>query len=313
MKLMGIGDEAGNTIDAQIAATKELGWKQIEARGVEIPGFPKANLHDVPDKAFDLVEHKLKENSIGVYCFGSTIMNWAKTVETPWDVTLAEVKRAIPRMQRLGTKFVRIMSLKPKDDDDRIPALVFDRVREATKRFLDNGIQPVHENCMNYGGMSWQHALELLDKAPGLKWVFDTGNPVFNPDRIKPKPWPRQDAWEFWEHVRDHVVHVHVKDATWDPAKNDADYNWPGEGQGRVRDILKDAFARGYDGGISIEPHMVVVFHDAGSKSNDDAMRANYIEYGRRLERLVNDVRGQLAKEKKVKQVAAGSGSSKTL
>src|SRR6266480_2459739 len=114
MILTGIGDEAGNTIDAQIAATRELRWKHLEMRGVEVPGFPKANLHDIPDKAFSLVEHKLKENSIGVYCFGSTIMNWAKTVETPWDVTLAEVKRCIPRMQRLGTKFVRIMSFKPK-------------------------------------------------------------------------------------------------------------------------------------------------------------------------------------------------------
>jgi sugar phosphate isomerase/epimerase len=83
-----------------------------------------------------------------------------------------------------------------------------------------------------------------------------------------------QDPWEFWEHIRDHVVHIHVKDATWNPAKNDADYNWPGEGKGRVRDILKDAFSRGYDAGISIEPHMVVVFHDANSKTNnEDAMR----------------------------------------
>jgi len=89
MILTGIGDEAGNTIEAQIAATKELGWQHIEARGVEAPGFPKANLHDIPDKAFDLVESKLKENGVGVYCFGSTIMNWAKTIETPWDVTLA--------------------------------------------------------------------------------------------------------------------------------------------------------------------------------------------------------------------------------
>jgi hypothetical protein len=47
MILTGIGDEAGNTIDAQIAATKELGWKHIEARGVEVPGFVKANLHDI--------------------------------------------------------------------------------------------------------------------------------------------------------------------------------------------------------------------------------------------------------------------------
>ena len=292
MILTGIGDEAGNTIDAQIAATKELGWKHIEARGVEAPGFPKANFHEIPDRAFDLVEAKLKENGIGVYCFGSTIMNWAKTVETPWDVTFAEVKRCIPRMQRLGTKFVRVMSFKPGDVDSQIPKEVFHRVREATQMFLGAGIQPVHENCMNYGGMSWQHALQLLENAPGLRWVFDTANPIFNADRTKPKPWPKQDPWEFWTKVRDVSAHIHVKDATWNPAKNDADYNWPGEGQGRVRDILKDALARGYDAGISIEPHMVVVFHDAQSKSNDDAMRANFVEYGRRLEKVIAEVRG---------------------
>src|SRR5437016_6410300 len=292
MVLTGIGDEAGNTIDAQIAATKELGWRHIEARGVETPGLPKANLHDVPDKAFDLVEQKLMEGGVRVYGFGSTIMNWAKTVETPWEVTLTEVTRCIPRMQRLGAKFVRIMSFKPKDNDDRIPPVVFQRVREVTKMFLDAGITPVHENCMNYGGMSWKHALELLDQSPGLKWVFDTANPVFNPDRSKPKPWPRQDAWEFWEHVRDHVVHIHVKDATWNAAKKDADYNWPGEGEGRVRDILKDAFDRGYDAAISIEPHMVVVFHDAQSKSdNEGAMRKNYVEYGQRLESIIAELK----------------------
>jgi hypothetical protein len=37
---------------------------------------------------------------------------------------------------------------------------------------------------------------------------------------------------------------------------------------------------------------MVVVFHDAQSKTaSDDAMRQNYVEYGRRLERLVGEVR----------------------
>jgi len=32
------------------------------------------------------------------------------------------------------------------------------------------------------------HALELLEKVPGLKWVFDTANPIFNDDHSKPKP-----------------------------------------------------------------------------------------------------------------------------
>ena len=291
MTLTGIGDEAGNTLDAQITATKDLGWKHLEMRGVEMPGLPKANFHDIPDPAFDAAVQKLEQEGVGVYCFGSTIMNWAKKVDDPFEITLAEVKRAIPRMQRLGTKYVRIMSFKPGDEDYKIPPQVFKRVREVVQRFVDAGITPVHENCMNYGGMSWQHALELLDKAPGMKWVFDTANPVFNPDRAKPKPWPRQDAWEFWTHVRDHVIHIHIKDATWVAAKKDADYNWPGEGEGKVREILRDAFARGYDGGISIEPHMVVVFHDAQSKSNDQAMRENFVEYGRRLEKLITEVK----------------------
>ena len=292
MHLMGIGDEAGGGLDFQIKAAKELGWKWIEMRGVEVPGYPKANFHEIPDAAFDIAAAKIQEAGLGVYCFGSTIMNWAKTVETPFDVTLGEVRRAIPRMRRLGTKYVRIMSFKPKDTDAVTPPVVFERVREVTKMFTDAGLTPVHENCMNYGGMSSAHALEMLDKCPGLKWVFDTANPIFNPDRQLPQPWPRQNAWEFWTTVRDHVAHIHVKDATWNPTKNDADYNWPGEGQGQVRRILKDAFARGYDAGISIEPHMVVVFHDAGSKATNDAdVCANFIEYGRRLEKLIAEVK----------------------
>ena len=288
MILTGISDEADSNLDGQIRATQELNWRSLEMRVVEVAGFPKANLHDVSDAAFDQVVRRLEEAGLGAYCFGSAIMNWSKKVSDPFDVTLAEVKRAILRMQRLGTKFVRIMSFKPGDEEFKIPTEVFRRVKEVTSRFIDAGLQPVHENCMNYGGMSWQHALELLDKCPGLRWVFDTANPIFNPDRSKPKPWPKQDPWEFWEHIRDHVDHIHIKDATWNAGKNDAAYNWPGEGQGRVEEIIRDALARGYDAAFSIEPHMVVVFHDAQSqKTNAEAQQKNYVEYGQRLERIV--------------------------
>jgi sugar phosphate isomerase/epimerase len=256
MILTGISDEAGNTIDAQIAAAQELGWRYLEMRGVEVPGFPKANFHEIPDEAFALAADKLQAAGLRVYCFGSTIMNWAKTVQTPFEVTLGEVQRCIPRMQRLGTKFVRIMSFKPGDEEDRIPEEVFRRVRDVTKRFLDAGLQPVHENC-------------------------------------------------FWTRVRDVSTHIHIKDATWNPAKNDADYNWPGEGKGRVRDILKDAFTRGYDAGISIEPHMVVVFHDAGSKAGDEPMRQNFVEYGQRLEKLIREIKAELRPGKEQPVTAA--------
>jgi sugar phosphate isomerase/epimerase len=295
MKLMGIGDEAAITIDGQIQATRELGWKFIEMRAVEVPGFPKANFHEIPDAAFDLAARKLEASGIQVYCFGSAVMNWAKKVGDPFEITLAEVKRAIPRMQRLDTKYVRIMSFKPDDDACQTPKEVFRRVSDVTKMFLDAGIQPLHENCMNHGGMSWQHALELLEKCPGLKWLFDPANPIFNPDRSKPKPWPKQDPWEFWTNLRDHTAHIHIKDATWNAAKNDADYKWPGEGHGRIRDILHDAFSRGYDAGVSLEPHMVTVFHDPKIQSTDDAaMQRNFVEYGRQTEKIIDEVKSEL-------------------
>ena len=292
MKLMGVGDEAANKIDGQVQATRALGWKFIEMRTVEVPGFPKGNFHDIPDAAFEIAVEKLKAADIQVYCLGSAVMNWAKKVSDPFEVTLGEVKRAIPRMQRVGAKYIRIMSFKPDDDADTTPPEVVRRVNEVTRMFLDAGIQPLHENCMNHGGMSWRHALELLEKCPGLKWLFDPANPLFNPDRSKSKPWPRQDPWEFWTHVRDRVAHIHIKDVVWNPERQDADYKWPGEGHGRIRDILKDAFSRGYDAGISIEPHMVSVFHDPKLQSSDDAAsQKNFIEYGQRTERLIEEAK----------------------
>lgn len=292
MILTGIADEAGALIDTQIKAVKELGWDTIEARTVEVEGFPKGNLHDIPDEAFDIVEQKLKDSGVGVYCFGSTIANWGKKIDEPFD--LSEVERAIPRMQRLGTKYVRIMSYAVREGEDQMEEERFRRLREITHRFLDAGLQPVHENCMNYGGMSWQHALKLMENVPGLKWVFDTANPVFNDDRSKPAPRPKQDPWEFWTHVKDQSIHIHVKDAIWKPEKNDADYTLPGDGDGAVHRILKDALASGYDAGISIEPHLAVVFHDDSVSASDQEIYDSFVNYGRKLMELIDKIQSEI-------------------
>jgi sugar phosphate isomerase/epimerase len=159
------------------------------------------------------------------------------------------------------------------------------RLRTLTTMFLDAGIQPVHENCMNYGGMGWSYTLRLLDQVPGLKLVFDTGNPVFTDDRTKPLPFPKQSSSEFYHHVKEHVAYVHIKDGKMVDGK--CVYSWPGEGDGDVRRICADLAKRGYAGGISIEPHMGAVYHDPSIKTDDDARFAMYVEYGRRMEALL--------------------------
>lgn len=290
----GIGDEAANLIDDQIRAIKTLGWESLEARNVEVPGFPKGNIHDIPDAAFDKLVEKVEGSGVKITCFGSAIGNWGKKIDEPFDSSLAEARRAVPRMKRLGSKFIRIMSFAVRQEEDQMAPERFRRLREITKMFLDEGIQPVHENCMNYGGMGWPFTLELLDNVPGLKLVFDTANPVFNEDRSKAKPWPKQDPWEFYTHVKSQVVHVHVKDARWNIAKNDADYTMPGEGDAKVRRILADLLASGYNGGLSIEPHVAVVFHDSTVKASAEDMFNSFVEYGRRLMALVDGINVEL-------------------
>ena len=290
MYYTGIGDEAGPRLEKQLAALKALGWNQLEARMVELEDVPKANIHDLPDAAFDRVVRMLGEAGVKVCCFGSAIANWGKKIEEPFDSSLAEARRAIPRMKRLGTPFVRIMSFAVSPGEDQRAPERFRRLRELVGMFRDEGLQPLHENCMNYGGMGWNYTLELLNEVPGLKLVFDTGNPIFNDDRSKPAPYHKQDAWEFYTKVKDHVLHVHVKDALWNSVKNDADYTMPGDGNGHVRQILADLMERNYQGGLSIEPHLAAVFHDAKVQASDEQMFGSFVEYGRRLMLLVDDI-----------------------
>lgn len=288
MILTGFADEAAVDLAGQIRATRQLGWRHIESRAID-----QINIHDLPDDAFDRACAQLQAADVRVNCFGSTIANWGKDIRKPFDIDLDQTRRAIVRMQRLNTKLIRIMSyavIPDRPGSDQLAPERFARVRELTRMFLDAGIQPVHENCMNFGGMGWTFTMQLLEQAPGLKLVFDTGNPIFTLDHTRPEPHPYQSSWEFYRQVRDHVVYVHIKDGRHDPATKKTIFTWPGEGDGDVIRICADLVKRGYDGGISIEPHMGAVFHDATVTNDDESRFATYVEYGRRMERILRDL-----------------------
>jgi sugar phosphate isomerase/epimerase len=301
MYLTGFADEAATDIDGQIKATLELGWKNIESRNIG-----GKNIHDLPDREFDAACAKLQAAGVKINCFGSAIANWGKKIDEPFESSLAEARRAIPRMLKLGAKLIRIMSFAVRPESDQMEQERFRRVRELHKLFTDQGLTPVHENCMNYGGMSWQHTLRLIENVPGLKLVYDTGNPVVSDDRSKPSPYPKQSSWEFYSHVKEHVIYVHIKDAVWDATEGKARFTFPGEGTGDVRQIVKDLLERGYDGGLSIEPHMAVVAHDRSILSPDEVKYANYIEYGQRMSRMVEEIRQSLSPSRHRKSPSPG-------
>jgi sugar phosphate isomerase/epimerase len=279
MFFSGISDEAGKSIERQIEAHDELGWDHLELRLVD-----GENITAISDAKFDEVCDKLAAANKKVSCFGSAIANWARPITCDPQIDIDDLKRAIPRMHRLGTQFIRVMSYP---NDEKSPLSVADWRDEAIARMkvLANmaeggGITLAHENCSGWGGLSAENSNILLGEVgnPALKVVFDTGNPVTYD----------QDAWAYYQAVYDDIVYVHVKDAV---RENGVDtYTYCGEGNGYVREIIGDLLAKGYDGGISIEPHLAAVIHTGLEADSDDALYQSYTEYGRRLMRIVDEV-----------------------
>ena len=289
MYLTGFADEAAQDLEIQIKATKEIGWSHISARGVN-----GANLHELPQEEFDKVADRLDEAGITIPEFGSLIGNWGKKITSDFQITLNEIERAIPRMQRLDTKLIRVMSFaqepwgQNQHEEER-----FRRLREIHARFADAGLQAIHENCMNWGGFSPDHTLRLVEEVPGLKLVFDTANPVFQLDRSKSEPFSWPDPLEFSQKVKEHVVHVHIKDCTNPPTGDTepAKYTLPGDGQAKVREILKELQADGYDGGLAIEPHVATVFHATEGEEPDwQQCYDSYVEYGHAMNKLMEEI-----------------------
>lgn len=280
MFFSGISDEAGQSIDTQIRAHQELGWQHLELRLID-----GENITAIPDARFEEVFCKVTAAGMKVSCFASAIANWSRPITTDPRVDIEDLRRAIPRMQRFGTPFIRVMSY-PNDPENPLSEKQWRdeavrRMKTLAQIAEAGGVILAHENCSGWGGQSAENSNILLGEvnSPALKVVYDTGNPVTY----------GQDPWEYYRAVYDDIVYVHIKDAK----KVDGQdvYTYCGEGDGRVRDTIADLLARGYDGGLSIEPHLAAVIH-TGQKADSEALLYDtYTEYGRRLMKIVDEVK----------------------
>ena len=288
MYLTGFADEAGKSLATQIKATKEIGWNAISARSID-----GKSVHDLSEKDFKKALKLLEKEEIHVPEIGSLIGNWGKKITDDFDVTLGEIERAIPRMKQLGTKIIRVMSYAQEPwGEDQHEEERFKRLRIIQQRFADEGITAAHENCANWGGFSAKHSLRLIEEVPGLKLVFDTGNPVFQRDRSKSEPHPFQDALGFYNDIKEYVVHVHIKDCRYPRVgETEPEYTMPGEGDCHLQHIIRDLKARRYDGGFAIEPHVATVFHVTDDQKPDwDQCYKSYVDYGLRVSDLMEEI-----------------------
>ena len=276
----GISDESGKDIATQIKAHQELGWRHLELRGID-----GVNLTQLDDDQFDAVYAAVADAGMTVSCFASAIANWARPITGDFAEDEQDLRRAIPRMHRFSTPFIRVMSY-PNDperpiDESEWRKESIRRMKILARLAEDGGVMLVHENCSGWGGLSAENSNILLGEvnSPALKVVFDTGNPVTY----------GQNAWEYYQLVAEDIVYVHIKDAQKIDGKDQ--YCMCGDGEGYVKEIVADLLKNGYDGGFSIEPHLAAVIHTGQEAEDAQRLYKSYTDYGRRLMEIVEAAR----------------------
>ncbi|GLZ36439.1 sugar phosphate isomerase/epimerase family protein [Actinokineospora sp. NBRC 105648] len=246
--LAGIGDEAGPALADQVAAIARLGWSAIELRTVD--GVPVAELDD---HEFARVAETLAELGLRTVCVDSRIGDWSSAITGDFGRDLDELRVLATRCARLGTRYLRVMSY-PNDGlhADEWEHRVLRRMRELAQRAEQADLVLLHENCAGWAGRDAGHALRMLEEAdsPALRLLFDTGNGL---------AYGYSAVAQLAELV-EHVAHVHVKDGV--PGAYGPQWTLPGEGAADVEGCLALLSAHGYQGALSIEPHLGLRPHE---------------------------------------------------
>lgn len=281
-KFTGFADEAEKSLDQQISTLKEVGWSAIELRLID-----GKNVVDQTDDEWAQSWNKLQEEGIEVVGFGGQIANWARPITSDFQVDIDELKRVAPRMRQANTKFLRTMSY-PNDADSPLERDAW--LAEAVRRFKElaviaeaEGIILAHENCSGIGADP-EGYLELVEavNSPALQLIFDTGNNSLHANST-------DATWDYYEKCRDQITHVHIKCAKAGP--DGAEFVTCHVDEDPVqRKIIQDLEDTGYNGWLSIEPHIKAAIHSGQDVDDSGEGRIVWVDFAKRLEVLVADI-----------------------
>lgn len=281
-RFTGFTDEAERSLDGQISTLREVGWSAIELRLID-----GKNICDFTDEEWKRTWDRLQKEQIQVVGFGGQIGNWARPIDSDFSLDIDELKRVAPRMRQAGTKFLRIMSYPNSESNPlsrsewRIEAVR--RLKELAKIAEGEGIILGHENCSGYGETP-EGYLDLVEavNSPALQLIFDTGNNSLHDNNT-------EVTWDYYQKCREQITHVHIKCAK--PGENGDDFVTCYVDEDPVQErILKNLGATGYDGWLSIEPHIKAAIHAGQDVDDSGEGRVVWVNFAKGLEGLVSEI-----------------------
>lgn len=255
--LTGFADEIDSDLDTQLDVLSSLDIEHIEIRSVG-----EKNVLDLDDDELATVAAELDRRGFTVSSIGSPIGK--VDVTDPFEPHLERFERAMDVAERFDTEYIRLFSYYIPEGED--PAdyreEVLRRMRRKTELAEERGLVLLNENEKELYGDTPERMrdIHLAVDSPNLRMVFDPAN--YLELGVRSYPDALLQVVEF-------VEYVHVKDATLGVR---GEMKPAGEGDGRIPETLDALASRGFEGYLSLEPHLQVA-GEAGGFSDEAGFR----------------------------------------
>ena len=255
-ELSGFADEISPDLDEQLALITELGLRFVELRSVW-----DTNLLDLTSEQLGQVRSALANAGVSVSSIGSPIGKIPITEDHAPH--LDRMRHALEVAQFLGAPFIRMFSYFIPDgaDPDGYRDEVITRLQALAAIAEGSGVTLIHENEKDIFGDIPRRCLDIVESvaSPALKLTWDNANFV----QCGVRPFT-----EGYALLAPHVVYLQVKDAL----AADGTVVPAGEGDGEFRETVRAFAADGFDGFVSLEPHLGYG-HSLGGFSGPDNWR----------------------------------------
>lgn len=249
--ISGFADEIDQDLNKQLEVIGKLGIKYIEMRGVDgnnLIFHSNAKVHEI--------KKRLDDAGVSLSALGSPIGKIG--IDDPFEPHFEALKRAVEVSHMMDCRRIRMFSFYIPQNDN--PANYREKVLDRLGRFVEyafeNDALLLHENEKGIYGEKAAECLELMNALEGKAFgaIFDFANFV----------QAKQNTLEAYDMLKKYITYIHVKDAVWETGKVVP----VGYGDGNVEAILKKLAADGYNGFLSLEPHL---FDFAGFRQLEEA------------------------------------------
>jgi len=247
-RLSAFADEIASDLHEQMAALSANEVHNIELRGVWGKNVLALSTREVRD-----IRAAADAEGIGFSSIGSPLGKFP--LNGDFDQQLEGVRRALDYAQALDAPYVRLFSYYiPKGEEPSAHrAQVMDWLGQLAAEASKTPVKLAHENESGIYGDTGDRCLDLLRtiNSPAFVACFDFANFV----HCKQKPYE-----DCWTKLKGDVAYFHIKDMN----RASGHVVPAGDGDGDVLRILGEAFQMGFDGFLSLEPHLDKSYGETG-------------------------------------------------